>query len=93
MGKTFLIASRELQAFFTTWMGYIIAAVGLVISGLLFMSFALGDEPKTAGGHRLFDHRQVIVEPYTEVGIMPAHDGVGDGLQQELQVFADLVIA
>lgn len=46
MSKTFLIAGRELQAFFTTWMGYIIAAVALIISGLLFMSFALGDKPK-----------------------------------------------
>lgn len=46
MSKVFLIAGRELQSFFTTWMAYIIAAVALVISGLLFVSFAVGDEPK-----------------------------------------------
>lgn len=46
MSKVILIASRELQSFFTTWMGYIIAAMALVISGLLFVSFAVGEEPK-----------------------------------------------
>ena len=46
MGKSLLIARRELAAFFTTWMGYIIIAAGLLIDGLLFQSFAIGSELK-----------------------------------------------
>lgn len=42
MSKALLVARRELGAFFTTWMGYIIAAASLFIDGLLFNSFAVG---------------------------------------------------
>ncbi len=46
MSKVLLIAHRELSSFFTTWMGYIIAAAALFINGLLFNSFAIGDAPE-----------------------------------------------
>ena len=46
MDKTWHIASRELAAFFNTWMGYVIVAAALVIDGLLFNAFAVGNEPK-----------------------------------------------
>lgn len=46
MGKVLRVAQRELAAFFTTWMGYIIAAAALVINGLLFNAFAIGDQPE-----------------------------------------------
>lgn len=46
MSKTLLIAKRELMAFFTTWMGYIIAASALFIDGLLFNAFAVSKDPK-----------------------------------------------
>jgi ABC-2 type transport system permease protein len=46
MDKCFLIAGRELGAFFSTWMGYIIVAAALIIDGLLFNSFAVGSSPK-----------------------------------------------
>ena len=46
MGKCLTIARRELGAFFTTWMGYIIAAAALFIDGMLFNSFAVGRSPK-----------------------------------------------
>lgn len=46
MGKTWQIARRELGAFFNTWMGYVIVAAVLIIDGLLFNSFAVGNEPK-----------------------------------------------
>jgi ABC-2 type transport system permease protein len=46
MGKTWHIASRELAAFFNTWMGYVIVAAALVIDGLLFNAFAVSNEPK-----------------------------------------------
>lgn len=46
MGKVFLVARRELRAYFRTWMGYIIAAVALFINGMLFNAFAIGDSPK-----------------------------------------------
>jgi ABC-2 type transport system permease protein len=46
MGKVVLIARRELSAFFSTWMGYIITAAALFINGLLFNAFAIGDEPE-----------------------------------------------
>ena len=42
MSKVLLVARRELGAFFTTWMGYIIAAASLFIDGLLFNAFAVG---------------------------------------------------
>jgi ABC-2 type transport system permease protein len=41
-----LIARRELQAYLTTPLGYIIAAACLLIEGLLFNWLALGGEPK-----------------------------------------------
>ena len=44
--KMWLIARRELAAFFNTWMGYIIVAAALIIDGILFNSFALGSDPK-----------------------------------------------
>ncbi len=49
MAKMILIARRELHAFFSTWMGYIIAAVALFIDGLLFTSFAVGSREKFSG--------------------------------------------
>lgn len=42
MSKALLVAGRELGAFFTTWMGYIICAAALFIDGLLFNAFAVG---------------------------------------------------
>ncbi len=46
MSSIFLIMRRELSAYLRTWMGYIIAAVGLLVNGLLFNSFAISGEPK-----------------------------------------------
>ena len=46
MGKCLLVAGRELQAFFSTWMGYIICAAALFIDGLLFNAYAVGSTPK-----------------------------------------------
>ena len=46
MTKIWLIAQRELQAYFSTWMGYIILFAALLIDGLLFNSFAIGDDAK-----------------------------------------------
>lgn len=46
MEKTFLIARRELGSYFTTWMGYIIVSAALLIDGLLFKAFAIGDKAK-----------------------------------------------
>ena len=46
MDKYFLVAGRELRAFVSTWMGYIIAAAALFIDGLLFNAFAIGKDPK-----------------------------------------------
>lgn len=46
MSKTWIIASRELKAFFNTWMGYVIAFAAVLITGLLFNSFAIGDSDK-----------------------------------------------
>jgi ABC-2 type transport system permease protein len=46
MGKCFLVAGRELRAFFSTWMGYVICAAALFIDGLLFNAFAVGGNPK-----------------------------------------------
>lgn len=46
MSKVLLIAQREMGAFFSTWMGYIIAAMALFINGLLFNAFAIGDTPE-----------------------------------------------
>jgi len=46
MGKGLLIARRELAAFFSTWMGYVICAATLFVNGLLFNGFAVGQNPK-----------------------------------------------
>ena len=46
MGKCLLVAGRELRAFFTTWMAYVIGAAALFIDGLLFNAFAVGKDPK-----------------------------------------------
>ncbi|MEZ4743952.1 MAG: ABC transporter permease subunit [Bdellovibrionota bacterium] len=46
MSKSLLIARRELSSFFSTWTGYIIIAVALIIEGLLFNAFAIGSTPK-----------------------------------------------
>ena len=46
MSKALLVARRELGAFFTTWMGYIICAAALFINGLLFNAYAVGKQPK-----------------------------------------------
>jgi ABC-2 type transport system permease protein len=46
MGKTLLVAGRELRGFFSTWMGYIICAAALFIDGLLFNAFAVSGQPK-----------------------------------------------
>ncbi len=46
MGKCFLVAGRELGAFFSTWMGYVICAAALFIDGLLFNAQAVSNSPK-----------------------------------------------
>ena len=46
MGKIWLIASRELSSYFTTWMGYVIVFAALLIDGLLFNAYAIGDEAR-----------------------------------------------
>lgn len=46
MTRSTLIIRRELRAFFGTWSGYVIAALALLIEGLLFNAFALGSKPK-----------------------------------------------
>lgn len=45
--KTILtIAKRELGAYFTTWLGYGVIFAALLLNGILFNAFALGDAPK-----------------------------------------------
>jgi ABC-2 type transport system permease protein len=46
MDKILLIARRELTSYFSTWSGYIIVFAALLINGLLFNAFAIGDSPK-----------------------------------------------
>ena len=46
MAKIWLITSRELSSYFNTWMGYIIVFAALLINGLLFNAFAIGDTPQ-----------------------------------------------
>jgi ABC-2 type transport system permease protein len=48
MRQITLIVARELEAYFTTWMGYLVGAASLVISGMLFMSFAVEGEKFSA---------------------------------------------
>ena len=42
MNATWLIARRELAAYFSTMTGYIIAAAVLFVDGVLFNAFVLG---------------------------------------------------
>lgn len=44
--KSWLIARRELSSYFSTWIGYVIAALALFIDGLLFNAFAMGKSPR-----------------------------------------------
>jgi ABC-2 type transport system permease protein len=46
MGKIWLVTKRELNGYFRTWTGYIIVFFSLMINGLLFNSFAIGDQAK-----------------------------------------------
>ena len=46
MRGVFLIARRELGAYFNSLWGYLVVSVILVINGLLFNAFAMGDKPK-----------------------------------------------
>ncbi|MFW7379363.1 MAG: ABC transporter permease [Oligoflexus sp.] len=46
MDKVLLITKRELSSYFTTWTGYIVVFAALLINGLLFNAFAIGDSPK-----------------------------------------------
>lgn len=46
MRGVLLIARRELGAYFNSLWGYLIIAVILMINGLLFNAFAMGDSPK-----------------------------------------------
>lgn len=46
MCKILLIIKKELGYYFKTWMGYIISASTLLISGILFNAFALGGGEK-----------------------------------------------
>ena len=41
-----LIVRRELRQYFTTWSGYVITALMLLISGLLYNVFAIGSSPQ-----------------------------------------------
>lgn len=43
---TWLIARRELGSYFNTYWGYAVVAVLLLVDGLLFNAFALGDRPR-----------------------------------------------
>ena len=46
MRKVWLIARRELIYFFSSWTGYVIMAVSLFISGILFNAFSLTATPR-----------------------------------------------
>jgi ABC-2 type transport system permease protein len=48
LNQTILIARRELSSFFGTWMGYIITAASLIISGMLFMAYAMEGQKYSA---------------------------------------------
>ena len=62
MGSILLIARRELSSFFSTWMGYVIGFAALLINGLLFNAFAMGDQPR-------FSHEIVYQFFYFSSGI------------------------
>jgi ABC-2 type transport system permease protein len=44
MTAVWLIACRELGAYLRTWSGYVIAAVALLVDGILFNAFAMSNE-------------------------------------------------
>ena len=46
MNKILLISGRELNAYFRTWTGYVIVFFSLLINGILFNSFAIGESAK-----------------------------------------------
>lgn len=46
MKTLWLIARRELGAYFNSMWGYLVVAAILIIDGLMFNAFALGDEPR-----------------------------------------------
>ncbi len=46
MSNVWIIARRELQSYFTTLIGYVVAASMLFIAGLLFNVFAIGGQEK-----------------------------------------------
>ncbi len=46
MAKALLVAGREMKAYLSTWMGYVICAAALFIEGLLFNAYAVGAQPK-----------------------------------------------
>lgn len=46
MNKILAIAGRELHCYATTWLGYGVAFAALLMNGILFHAFALGDSPK-----------------------------------------------
>lgn len=46
MRGLWLVARRDLAAYFNTYWGYVVLALILVLDGLLFNAFALGEQPK-----------------------------------------------
>ncbi len=46
MSKVLTIMRRELAAYFSTWLGYIVIFAALLLNGIFFNVFALGDAPK-----------------------------------------------
>ena len=46
MNKIIILMQRELQSYFSTWLGYIVMFAALLLNGILFNAFALGDAPK-----------------------------------------------
>lgn len=46
MRKIWTITQRELRAYFTTWLGYGVIFAALLLNGILFNVFALGEAPK-----------------------------------------------
>ncbi|RYZ58745.1 MAG: hypothetical protein EOP07_06165 [Proteobacteria bacterium] len=46
MNKILIITMRELRSYFSTWLGYIVISAALLLNGILFNTFAMGDAPK-----------------------------------------------
>ena len=46
MKKILTLLRRELSAYFSTWLGYIVIFAALLLNGILFNVFAMGDAPK-----------------------------------------------